>query len=112
MRSQLRRQEQRGVGGAPGGPVDQDLVNGFGDWTSGDEVHYAGHRSGAVEGGGDALDYLNLIEIHGRNLQESEASALLAEQGQTVCQKACVAPAHSLDANARGAQRGGGGLDP
>src|SRR5258706_16411383 len=88
VRRQLRRGEERSIGGAPRGTIEKNLVNGLWTWTSRDQVHHPGHRSSAVEGRGHALDHLDLAKIHGRNLQEPQAAALLAEQGKAIAQKA------------------------
>ena len=40
----------------------------------------------------DPLDHFDLSEIHRRNLQQTESADLLAEERQTVGEKARVAP--------------------
>ena len=74
------------------------------------EVDHAGHGARAVERGGNALDDFHLAEIHGRDLQQAESAALLSEKRKAVRQKAGVAAAHALDADAGGAERWRGGL--
>src|SRR5437867_4760579 len=87
-------------------------MNRLGTRTPGNQVNNAGHRSSSIEGVGNALDHLDLPEIHGRNLQQAEPASLLAEERQTVRQETRVASAHPLDPYARGAESGRCGLNP
>ncbi len=111
VRGQLLRDEEGSIGRASRGSIEKNFVNGLGAWTARDQIHDAGHRSGAVEGRGDALDHLDLAEIDGRNLQKPKAAALLAEKGKTIGEEGCVASAHAFDAHTRRAQRRRGALD-
>jgi hypothetical protein len=72
-----------------------------------DEIDDAPERRRAVERGRGALDDLDLLEIHGRNLEQPERRHLRVVDGQAVGQYGGVPSVQALHAKRRGAERRG-----
>ena len=87
----------------PCGPIEQELLRGFGAWTPRQQVDDATHRAGAIQRRGHTFDDLDLSQIHRRDLEQTEP-ADLAKQRQPVREHARIAASHALNAHAGGAE--------
>src|SRR5215471_7692773 len=60
-------------------------------WATSNQIDDPAHRTRAVEGGCHAFDDFDLPQVSWRNLQQSESTDLVTEQGQAVRQKSRIA---------------------